>query len=739
MEAMDLKTQGNAIQGLAMTAEHVCVGIFPLVAISPAAAFFLHFFCGSDDCHGAGAYRGRVGRARNDSPRGSTNTTARYSFPTSPALSHSHMMPSSDEGASLFVYGTLIHPHILARVLSGSLRTPSSEADVEHQQYAHLLARPAILRRYEIRRVRGQEYPAIVQHEQAEAPVRGIVVSGLTPAEIAHLDRFEGDEYVRVKVEATVPTSEEPVPNNVRSRWAQDKIQDILDDTLPTERVQALIAGTEPAEQVPVETYLWVAPQGDLEPRDGPRGPWEFSSFTKSKSSRWTGGQWSDHGGPDGLASDTQDSRPQTPSTPIPQGRAPTDGTGGFDEVRRTLEHGGGGSSSSFSTFSIPASDDPWADPPRTASARQTPSATENRGDNPWAISSLSGGGSSTADTILEHSTAASHPTSSHQPIPEGYPLELEGQDVPGYERFGKPVRRWFLHSGNDMEGGSDRRFLSFNNGKQTATATPPPGHSIPTDHPFLARPGSLGTCPKPVLESYLSLSKKAEECPDAFERRYIKEAMPKLRARVAKMVNVPSRELVMIRNTTAGTNAVIRGYPWEKDDYVIHLSTLYGAVSNTIQYVSDSNGLASPKRVVVDVTYPISHEELVKKFTETLEKSKSEGKRIKMASLEVITSRPGVRVPWEQLVKVCRDHGVLSLVDGAHSFGHVPLDLGSVQPDFFVSTVHKWAYTHRGAAFLHVPVRNQYLVPSNPTSWGYRSAADRKAHPEQEPGDDFL
>ncbi|CAO1613698.1 unnamed protein product [Sympodiomycopsis kandeliae] len=612
-------------------------------------------------------------------------------------------------GRSIFVYGTLIHPHILARVLSGTLHTPGDEQDDGRNQFSHLQAVPAILSQYELRRVKGQEYPAIIEHSKVELPVRGIVVSGLTDNEVRRLDRFEGDEYVRISVNTLVPSSEEPISNEKRSQWDQKKIQGILDETLPPSRVQDLLSGQEPNLQVPVETYVWVASHGELELPDGPRGPWEFSTFSQSKSNRWTAGEWTDHGGPDGLEHSDEDNDRQgseTPATPLPGDSGGTR-QGGFDEVRRALERAE--SSSSTSTFSMQTADDPWADPPRHDSARQTPSTANDGASNPWATSNIVNEPPQQEAWEAKPASSTSATKLERQHIPDGYPLEVEGQEVPGYERFGKPVRRWFFHESNPQ-----RRFISFNN-------------------------GASGSCPKPVMDSYIALSKKAEECVDAFERRFAPEAMLNLRTRVASMVNCPVRELVMIANTTTGTNAVLRGYPWGKDDYVIHFNTLYGAVLNTLQYVQDSNNLESPKRIVVDVTYPIAHDELVKRFTEVLQKSQAEGKRVKMAALEVITSRPGVKVPWERLVKVCRDHGVLSLIDGAHSFGQVPLDLGAVQPDFFVSTVHKWAYGHRSAALLHVPLRNQHLVPSCPTSWGYRSVAARSAKPPKEAGDDFL
>ena len=88
---------------------------------------------------------------------------------------------------------------------------------------------------------------------------------------------------------------------------------------------------------------------------------------------------------------------------------------------------------------------------------------------------------------------------------------------------------------------------------------------------------------------------------------------------------------------------------------------------------------------------YPVSDEDLVKKFQEAVARLKGEGKNVRVALFDTIVSLPGVRVPFERLVEVCREEGVLSCIDGAHGVGHIPLDLGKLNPDFFVSNCHKY------------------------------------------------
>lgn len=47
---------------------------------------------------------------------------------------------------------------------------------------------------------------------------------------------------------------------------------------------------------------------------------------------------------------------------------------------------------------------------------------------------------------------------------------------------------------------------------------------------------------------------------------------------------------------------------------------------------------------------------------------------------------RCSVIMPWERIVRLCKERDVLSLVDAAHHLGQLPVDLKSVQPDFWVS-----------------------------------------------------
>jgi Cys-tRNA synthase (O-phospho-L-seryl-tRNA:Cys-tRNA synthase) len=65
-----------------------------------------------------------------------------------------------------------------------------------------------------------------------------------------------------------------------------------------------------------------------------------------------------------------------------------------------------------------------------------------------------------------------------------------------------------------------------------------------------------------------------------------------------------------------------------------------------------------------------------------------SNGSKLKIvAIIDSISSRPGAYLPWKDMVAICRERGVLTVIDAAHSVGQEPnINLSEANPDFWVS-----------------------------------------------------
>lgn len=202
---------------------------------------------------------------------------------------------------------------------------------------------------------------------------------------------------------------------------------------------------------------------------------------------------------------------------------------------------------------------------------------------------------------------------------------------------------------------------------------------------------GSYGTFPIPVLEKYRSLQEQEERHPDTFIRITQPASLLQSRTQIAKFLNIPRQTLVYVKNASTGVNTVLRNLVYKPGDVVVYFSNIYEAVEKTVSYMAETTPLRARK---VEYEFPIDHDELVRRFVKVIREAKAEeGVNVKLAIFDTIVSQPGFRMPFERLVEVCREEGVLSCIDGAHGIGHVPLDLGRLDPDFFVSNCHKYVY----------------------------------------------
>lgn len=102
---------------------------------------------------------------------------------------------------------------------------------------------------------------------------------------------------------------------------------------------------------------------------------------------------------------------------------------------------------------------------------------------------------------------------------------------------------------------------------------------------------------------------------------------------------------------------------------------------------MADRSEPPRPKVYTVPLTFPMSHADVVKAFRTKIQEIKSThpntvfdilahdtdlgGKSNRMvAIIDSISSTPGVYMPWKDMVKVCQEEGVWSVIDAAHSIG---------------------------------------------------------------------
>jgi isopenicillin-N epimerase len=228
---------------------------------------------------------------------------------------------------------------------------------------------------------------------------------------------------------------------------------------------------------------------------------------------------------------------------------------------------------------------------------------------------------------------------------------------------------------------------------------------------------GSFGACPRPVFETYQHWQLELERQPVEFLGRNLTETMRVPRIALSAELGTSADNIVGLTNATTGLNIVAQSLDLKPGDQILTTDHEYSALEKTWAYVARRTGA---EIVVVKIPMPLLTEA---QFTDTIIAGMTE--RTKVLFLSHITSPTALLFPIERSIAEARKRGVWSVIDGAHTPGHIKLDLDAIGADFYSGNCHKWLMTPKGSAFLHARPEVQGLL--NPLVISHGWTADSK------------
>ena len=206
----------------------------------------------------------------------------------------------------------------------------------------------------------------------------------------------------------------------------------------------------------------------------------------------------------------------------------------------------------------------------------------------------------------------------------------------------------------------------------------------------FLLRPGvtffnhgSFGACPRAVFDAYQAWQLEMERQPVEFIQRRSRDLLCEAREVLGSFVGAQADDLVYVVNATMGLNIVARSVPLEPGDEVLTTDHEYGSLNLTWEFVCEKRGARYIHR---NVSLPIADAEQV---VDAIWSGVTE--RTRVLFLSHITSPTALTFPVEELVCRAREAGIISIVDGAHASGQIPLNLEDMGVDFYSGNCHKW------------------------------------------------
>jgi isopenicillin-N epimerase len=223
---------------------------------------------------------------------------------------------------------------------------------------------------------------------------------------------------------------------------------------------------------------------------------------------------------------------------------------------------------------------------------------------------------------------------------------------------------------------------------------------------------GSFGACPQPVFEAYQRWQLEMERQPVAFLHRRYDALMNEARAKLAAFVGTDADNLIFLPNATVGINLVVRSLPLKPGDEILATNHEYGAVDYTWEFICQKTGAHYVRHPIsLPVTSPDA-------FVEALWSAVTP--RTKVIAISHITSPTALIFPVEEICRRARDMGILTVIDGAHTPGHIDLNLESIGADFYTGNCHKWLSAPKGSGFLYARPEHHKTLEPLVISWGY-------------------
>jgi selenocysteine lyase/cysteine desulfurase len=208
--------------------------------------------------------------------------------------------------------------------------------------------------------------------------------------------------------------------------------------------------------------------------------------------------------------------------------------------------------------------------------------------------------------------------------------------------------------------------------------------------------------CPasRPVLEALTRETRSVDQDPSPQNRARLYPEKENTRKTVAAFLRVTPEEIVLTRNTSEANNLVSSGVDLKAgDEVVLHADNH----PSNLQAWREKARRFGFSVVIVEQKNPYPGADYyIDAFTKAITP------RTKLIAFTGMTSTVGDVLPSKELCRLARERGILSLMDGAQSYGLFDLDLADIQPDFFSGSAHKWPCSARECGVLYINAKSQ-------------------------------
>jgi len=186
-------------------------------------------------------------------------------------------------------------------------------------------------------------------------------------------------------------------------------------------------------------------------------------------------------------------------------------------------------------------------------------------------------------------------------------------------------------------------------------------------------------------------------------------------RLALAAYVGASPTEIAITRNTSEGNNSVVNGLDLGPGDEVVLWDQNHP--TNNISWDVRARRWGFTVRRISTPPNPSNAQDLLDAFESAL-KSKT-----RVLAFSHVSNVSGVALPAKEICALARGWGILTLVDGAQTFGALDLDLRDMGCDFFTGSSHKWFVGPKEAGLMFVREESQERLWPSDVGVGWEGA----------------
>jgi len=182
-------------------------------------------------------------------------------------------------------------------------------------------------------------------------------------------------------------------------------------------------------------------------------------------------------------------------------------------------------------------------------------------------------------------------------------------------------------------------------------------------------------------------------------------EIREQTRMTVANLINANPSEVVITRNTTDGLNHVMNGLTWNDGDEIITCNLEHGSVLIPSHFQHLRHGV---NITILDFDTDEASGSIIEKIQNAITD------RTRLVFLSHIQYSTGLRMPVKEIRRITKDAGVMLLLDGAQTAGHIKLDMKDIDCEFYSIPGQKWLLGPEATGALYI--RQDMIQHVSPT-----------------------